>query len=69
MSIRTYWVNQRSAKESQRISFHTFYFFFFSMSPTSMIPPLPPIAGAMRAGTSAQPRLPLRGPMTRDYGK
>lgn len=42
------------------------------MSPTSMIPPpLPPIAaaGAMRAGTSAQPRLPLRGPMTRDYGK
>lgn len=40
------------------------------MSPTSMIPPpLPPIAGAMRAGTSAQPRLPLRGPMARDYGK
>lgn len=43
------------------------------MSPTSMIPPpIPPIAGAaaMRAGTSAQPRLPLgRGPMTRDYGK
>lgn len=43
---------------------------FFRMSPTSMIPPpLPPIAGAMRAGTSAQPRLPLRGPMARDYGK
>jgi hypothetical protein len=41
------------------------------MSPTSMMPPpLPPIAGTMRAGMSTQPRLPLRGgPMARDYGK
>ncbi|KAG5669932.1 hypothetical protein PVAND_000221 [Polypedilum vanderplanki] len=42
----------------------------FSMSPTSMMPPpIPPIApGAMRAGAAnTQSRLPLRGPMARDY--
>lgn len=47
---------------------------YFRMSPThpSMIPPpIAPVSGMSRAGTSSQQRIPLRGgPMGRgDYGK
>lgn len=54
--------------------FNSIIMMYFRMSPThpSMIPPpIAPVSGMSRAGTSSQQRIPLRGgPMGRgDYGK